>query len=331
MHRHELLAERIERILAAADGSRDVRLCHDLIVFAGQPDIESHGGLLAVDLSRNGHTARARRRQGRYIAGVRIVGAESGNARIIGRPSDAICICRRVGRIDRCFQIQCGHDAGTVRKVNILTVIRVLICQHIRAVVHFELRVLVLIVDRHAVRRGIRDHDRSFCIRICVRLIVIHVTFDICADFDRAGCYLVRGNAAVRIDLHIFAGIFKLAVALYKPVNKLCTGDSRRAAARHNRRSQLLRVIGPFDRHSLLRRRQADRPAFRADDARGNGSRRVRVLRRVHIFDRRRDRHKAALGAAVDINSRRTAGSRGGIPVPAANCNRLCGRSTRVT
>ena len=200
--------------------------------------------------------------------------------------------------------------------------------QYICTVVHFELRVLVLIVDRHAVCRGIRDHDRSFCIRICVRLIVIHVTFDICADFDRAGCYLVRGNAAVRIDLHIFAGIFKLAVALYKPVNKLCTGDSRRAAARHNRRSQLLRVVSPFDRHSLLRRRQADRPAFRADDARGNGSRRVRILRRIHTNDRRRDRHKAALGAAVDINSRRTAGSRGRIPT--ADRNIFCGRIART-
>ena len=147
MHRHILLAERIERILAAADGSRDVRLRHDLIVFAGLPDSEGHGSLLAVDLSGNGHSARACRRQGRYVAGVGIVDAKSGNACIIGLPGDALCICRRIGRIDRCFQIQRGHDAGTIRKVNILTVIRVLACQHIRAVVHFELRVLVLIVD----------------------------------------------------------------------------------------------------------------------------------------------------------------------------------------
>ena len=329
MHRHELLAERIERILAAADGSRDVRLRHDLIVFAGQPDSEGHGSLLAVDLGRNSHAARARRRQGRFVAGIGIVDTESGNFRSVGRPSDALCICRRVGRIDRCFQLQCGHDPGMIGIVKCipLIVIRVLIRQHICAVVHFELCVLGLIIDRHAVRRGIRDHDRSFCIRIRSRIIVIHVAFDICANSDRALCYLIRGNAAVRIDLHIFAGVFKL-VTVYKPVNKFCTGDSRRAAARHHRRRQLLRVIGPFDRHGLLRRRQADRPAFRADDARGNGSRRVRILRRIHTNDRRRDRHKAALGAAVDINSRRTAGSRGGIPT--ADRNIFCGRIART-
>ena len=147
MHRHILLAERIERILAAADGSRDVRLRHDLIVFAGLPDNEIHGGLLAVDLSGNGHVARARRRQGRYVAGVRIVGAKSGNFRSVGRPGDALCICRRVGRIDRCFQTKFRHDAGAIREVNIVTVICVLVCQHICAVVHFELRVLLFIVD----------------------------------------------------------------------------------------------------------------------------------------------------------------------------------------
>ena len=147
MHRHILLAERVERILTIADGSRDVRLRHDLIVFAGLPDNEIHGGLLAVDLSGNGHAARARRRQGRYVAGVRIVGAKSGNFRSVGRPGDALCICRRVGRIDRCFQTKFRHDAGAIREVNIVTVICVLVCQHICAVVHFELRVLLFIVD----------------------------------------------------------------------------------------------------------------------------------------------------------------------------------------
>ena len=147
MYRHILLAERVERILTIADGSRDVRLRHDLIVFSGLPDSEGHGSLLAVDLGRNSHAARARRRQGRYVAGVRIVGAKSGNARIIGRPSDALCICRRVGRIDRCFQTKFRHDAGAIREVNIVTVICVLVCQHICAVVHFELRVLLFIVD----------------------------------------------------------------------------------------------------------------------------------------------------------------------------------------